>query len=120
MYQMSEATKASLNNLFSRGMGMSLDQFSQLPLEEQASLFEQQRQHRAPKKTIKMRVGSGETAMTLNVQSGSKVMLTGGTIIRAGANPESERLRVNSRIDKIIAFKSTKKEKSKGLLKKYQ
>lgn len=113
---MSDVTKASLNNLFSRGMGMSLDAFSELTIEEQEALFTQHRQHRAPKKTIKMRIGSGETAMTLNVQSGTKVMLTGGTIIRAGANPESERLRVNRRIDKIL---TTQKEKSKSLLKKY-
>ena len=106
MIHMSEEMRNKIDQNIRNKFHMSLEEFDALEYEEQLRLIEQYRaKHPRFKDTVKVMIGSGEDAIFVRVKRGQKVLLSDGTVIRAGDSPKAYRERLEDRLDDAIYSK---------------
>lgn len=88
-------------------LGITYDEFNKLSFDEQQRLIEKNRAKKRKNRGrhVKVMIGSGEHVMFIRKKRGERYMLSDGSFVLAGDNPEESRLRLEGRLDNLIYSK---------------
>lgn len=120
MFELGEEMNNVVNQKVQEAFGISYDEYSKLPFDEQQALMKAYHKKKKTKKSnmVRVMIGSGEDAMFINIKRGKKVMLFDGTIVGSGITPEESQRRLEERFNKIFKEPSTTKQKVLSIFKK--
>ena len=120
MFELGEEMKNVVNQKVQEAFGMSYDEYSKLPFDEQQALMKAYHKKKKTKKSnmVRVMIGTGEDAMFINIKRGKKVMLFDGTIVEVGITPEESQRRLEERFNKIVEESSTTKQKVLSIFRK--
>ncbi len=94
--------KEELDKRFLEDFGMTYDEFDSLDLHTQLELISKKKDNlKKKKKKIKVMIGSGDNAIFIRVPKDKKVMLSDGTVIRAGQKDKKQDNLVKRLVNKI-------------------
>ena len=79
---------------------MTYEEFEKLNIYKQRELIEKSKTKRKKEK-VRIMIGSGENALFTKVKRGKKVMIEGGTIIKAGSTPKEYHNEKTKQLKKI-------------------
>lgn len=105
---LNESTKEIIKKDIESKLGIPYEQFESLDIDEQERILREYRKKNNIKNnqsTTKIMVGSGEHAIFIEVEKGSRHMLEDGTFYEAGLSLEESESRLNDRMDDALYSK---------------